>query len=104
MDDVTSAVRALSDADDCAWLVGAFIRLVLSGALASKEVAVATADDGSAAEVLAAGGLLERRGDDFELSAELVIEADVDVAARYRAAVVPGVERDPFARERARRD
>jgi precorrin-6B methylase 2 len=64
------------------WSVHSFVCLVLSGALASKEVVVATADDRSAAEVLAAGGLLERRGDDFELSAGLVIEAGPGLDAR----------------------
>jgi hypothetical protein len=82
MDDVMSAARVLSDADNRAWLIGAFIRLAMSGALNTKQVVVSGPEDRSAAEVLAAAGLLARQGDDFELSSGFAVEAGPGLEAR----------------------
>jgi precorrin-6B methylase 2 len=82
MDDALSAARVLTDADNRAWLVGAFIRLAVTGGVNGKDVRVASTEDRAAAAVLAAGGLLSRRGDDFELSAGLELEAGPGLEAR----------------------
>ena len=76
MDEVAvSAASALRDAADRAWLLGAFIRLALAGAFVGTDVVVEEEEDRLAAEVLAASGVLVRRGDGFELPAELAAQA-----------------------------
>ena len=70
MDEVAvSAASALRDADDRAWLAGAFIRLALAGAFVCADVVVGEEDDRLAAEVLAASRMLVRRGDGNSISA-----------------------------------
>jgi hypothetical protein len=83
MDEVAvSAASALRDADDRAWLAGAFIRLALAGAFVGTDVVVEEEEDRLAAEVLAASGVLVRRGDGFELPAELAAQAGSGLDAR----------------------
>ena len=51
-----------------AWVLGAFVHLVGSGALTDERLVPVSADDRAAARVLVAAGLADATGDDFDLT------------------------------------
>ncbi len=83
MDDPAAGwAQRLTDADDQAWLIGAFVHLVNAGALDSTTVSVVSEEDRVAAEVLVSGGVLIAGADGFSVPPAMAVEGGSGLATR----------------------
>ncbi len=88
MDDPAAGwAELLADADDRAWLIGAFVHLVDAGALGSTPVRVVSEEDRIAAEVLVSSGLLIAGADGFSVSPAMAVEPERVLATRAQGSV-----------------
>jgi SAM-dependent methyltransferase len=79
--------QVLADADDSAWLIGAFVHLVKGGALDSAAVHVVSDEDLIAAEVLVSVGLLTRGQSGFSVAPAMAVEVGSGLVTRAQASV-----------------
>jgi hypothetical protein len=86
-DPATSWAELLADADDQAWLIGAFVHLVNAGGLDSTTVRVVPEEDRIAAAVLVAAGVLSPAADGFSVPPAMAVEAGSGLATRAHRSV-----------------
>jgi SAM-dependent methyltransferase len=77
----------LTDADDRAWLIGAFVYLASNGALSGTGINIGTSQDRAAADVLSAAGVLTPAGDGFAVPPALAGETGAGLSSRVSGAL-----------------